>query len=271
MADRNSCLTGGGRDSICIDVNRIFDSCRDKDCFENTRVFLTECGQDIIDKTTSVRVKCAYVVWTQLTVEPVQFNRGFYQIIVRFYVKCIFEGCIYPGKPQEFEGIAACEKKVILFGSEGSVSIFRSEPGVSGFCGLPPACGKNETNLPVAVCEVADPVVLDIDICEKKKPRECCCCCCVEEIPDFVSCNTNGSLTDPYDDGKLLFVTLGFFSVIRIERPAQYIINATEYSVPDKECISPAENDPCALFKKMAFPVLEFNPPSYRQLGGKDC
>jgi hypothetical protein len=270
MADRNCSQTGSGRDSVCVDVNRIFDSCRDKDCFENTRVFLTESGQDIIDKTTNVRVKCAHVVWTQLTVEPVQFNRGFYQVIVRFYVRCVFEGCVYPGKPQEFEGIAACEKKVILFGSEGCVSIFRSEPGAAGFCGVPNN-GQRGTNLPVAVCEVADPVVLDIDICEKKRPHEFFCCCGVDEIPENVCGCTNGSLTDPYDDGKLLFATLGFFSVIRIERPCQFIINATEYSVPDKECITPEENDPCALFRKMAFPVSEFSPPSYRQLGGREC
>lgn len=265
MADRNSSQTSSSRDSICVDVNRIFDSCRDKDCFENTRVFLTEFGQDIIDKTSSVRVKCAHVVWTQLTVEPVQFNRGFFQVIVRFYVKCIFEGSVYPGKPQEFEGVAVCEKKVILFGSEGCVNIFRSEHS-----GTPHIGGKNETNLPVAVCEVADPVVLDIDICEKKKPHEFCSCCSVEEVPDIVCSFINGSLTDPYDDGKLLFITLGFFSVIRIERPAQFIISAIEYCVPDKECVSPEENDPCALFKKMAFPVIEFSPPSYRQLGGRE-
>ena len=59
-------------------------------------------------------------------------------------------------------------------------------------------------------------------------------------------------------------MTLGFFSVIRIERPGQYLINATEYSVPEKECVSGDEEDPCAVFEKMAFPVNEFSPPPYR-------
>ena len=62
--------------------------------------------------------------------------------------------------------------------------------------------------------------------------------------------------------GKYLLVSLGFFSVIRIERPAQYLMNGTEYTVPEKECISPATDDPCSMFKHMAFPVDEFYPPA---------
>ena len=76
--------------------------------------------------------------------------------------------------------------------------------------------------------------------------------------------SVDGMLTDGRDGCKRLFVTLGFFSVIRIERPGQYLINATEYSVPEKECVSGDEEDPCAVFEKMAFPVNEFSPPPYR-------
>jgi len=269
MADRNVCsscsVSGSQKDTICVDVNRIYDSCRDKDCFENTRVYLTECGQDIVDKTSNIRVKSAHMLWTQLNVEPVQFNRGFYQVYVRFYVKLCFEGCTCPGKPQEFEGVAVCEKKVILFGSEGCVSIFRSNPEEGAFC--PADLDKRtsgDTNLPIAVCEVAAPVVLDVDVVERRSGC-CCCCCCAEDIPSGVACAVNGPITDAYEDGKILVCTLGFFSVIRMERPAQYIINAAEYAVPDKECVAAEENDPCALFRRMAFPVGEFSPPSCRE------
>ena len=57
-------------------------------------------------------------------------------------------------------------------------------------------------------------------------------------------------------------MTLGIFSVVRIVRPGQYLINATEYMVPDKECVEAADDDPCSLFRKMAFPVSEFSPPT---------
>jgi len=249
-----NCSSGSGRETVCVDVNHILDSCRDKDCFDNTMVYLTGCGQEIIEKTNNIRICCAHIAWTQLTVEPVQFNRGFYSVGVRFYVKLNMEACLSPGRTQDFEGIAVCEKKVILFGSEGCVNIFRSEPGINGFCS---SCGvQRGTNLPSAVCEVADPVVLNLDVKEKCG----CCCCSIDEIPDYIC----GLCSEPLVEGRSRFLTaaLGFFSVIRLERPGQYMISATEYCVPDKECLSPEENDPCALFRKMAFPVSEFCPPS---------
>ena len=86
----------------------------------------------------------------------------------------------------------------------------------------------------------------------------CCCCCCVCDIPESVAKCLHGNL--PYDDdhGKYLAVSLGIFSIVRIVRPGQYIINATEYIIPDKECLSPSNDDPCSVFKTMAFPISEF-------------
>ena len=46
-------------------------------------------------------------------------------------------------------------------------------------------------------------------------------------------------------------------------RTAQYLINATDYCVPDKECVSNDDDDPCSIFKNMAFPTQEFCPPDY--------
>ena len=40
--------TPTSRDTCCIETGRIYDSCRDRDCYENVRVNLTECGNDII-------------------------------------------------------------------------------------------------------------------------------------------------------------------------------------------------------------------------------
>ena len=64
----------------------------------------------------------------------------------------------------------------------------------------------------------------------------------------------------------MLAVSIGIFSVVRIERPTQIIVNGIEYSVPDKECCTVEENDPCTAFKCMAFPVNEFSPPTFRNL-----
>ena len=260
---RNGCGTGQGRerDMVCIDTYRVLDSCRDKDCFEDVKVYLTCTGQDIIDHTNVIRAKGAHVLWSYIDMDTVPFNRGFYQLNIRIYVKLSFEACVCPGNVQEFDGIAVVEKRVILFGSEGNVSVFKSESQPGGFCACQNGCRQSRsTNLPVAVLETVDPIILSTKIVEPR--RACCtCCCAVEEIPENVSCMCGGALVDS-GNGNTLVCSLGFFCVVRIERPAQYLIHGVEYCVPEKECVMPSEDDPCSLFRKMAFPTEEFCPPN---------
>ncbi|MCI9449447.1 MAG: hypothetical protein HFE30_04250 [Clostridiales bacterium] len=267
MADnRNSCFCGSDRgrekDMVCIDTYRVLDSCRDKDCFEDVRVYLTCYGQEIIDKTTVVRAKCAKVLWSYIDIDTVPFNRGFYQLSIRIYIKIICEACLGPGNLQELDGVAIVEKKVILFGSEGNVSIFKSESQNNGFCSS--KCGGNSVksnNLPIAVLETVDPIILNSRVVEPTQHCCCSCCCSVDEVPDCVCCSVSGDLADDKNSNKLT-VSLGLFSVVRIERPAQYLINAVEYCVPEKECTAPVEDDPCCLFRNMSFPIKEFCPPA---------
>ena len=96
----NGCGRGGDMRSVCVETNRILDSCRDRDCYENVKVFLTEVGQEIVEHTTQVRVKDACIAWTYIGIDPVRFNRGFYTIHIRFYVKLIFEACVCAGRSQ---------------------------------------------------------------------------------------------------------------------------------------------------------------------------
>ena len=280
LDNKCSCFgTGTGasaKETICIDTYRVLDSCRDRDCYEDVRVYLSPLGCEIINRTCSVRTKNACVLWTYVGVDPVQFNRGFYQITVRSYIKITFEACVGVGRSQEFEGLAVVEKRVILYGSEGSVQIFRSNPSAD-FC-TPPENFERGTNLPVAVAEIATPVLLGVKVVE---PDSCPCyvCCSCDDIPDCVRQACAYDLKDDRE-GNQLYVSIGIFSVIRIERPAQYLISAADYSVPDKECVMTEEDDACSLFRSMAFPVQEFSPPAlsatcHEQGGGhggkRDC
>ncbi len=252
------------REMVCIDTYRILDSCRDKDCFEDVRVFLTGYGQELIERGSPVRAKCARVVWSYIDIDPVPFNRGFYQLNIKIYVRITAEVCVSPGNIQEIEGIAVLEKKVILFGSEGNVSIFKSEAGhsCSGFCpGYDKSGCKKTSNLPIAVIETVDPIILSSKVVCTPKVR---CCCHCEDIPESVCCTVSGELCD--SQGEKLVVTLGLFSIVRIQRPAQYLISATEFCVPEKECVEATDTDPCALFHSMSFPVSEFCPPTLGSL-----
>ncbi len=252
---------------VCVETNRILDSCRDRDCYENVRVFLTDLGEDIIERTSQVRVKSAAIAWTYIGIDPVQFNRGFYTIHIRFYIKLIFEGCLCPGRAQEFDGIAVLEKQVVLFGGDSNVCIFRSGVDSTGFCAEPEPCYK-ERSLPTAVIEAVEPIVLGVKVLEPQCPEPVCCCCCACDVPPSIC----GCLSAPLcggmsadggcdrESGRKLVVSLGIFSLVRLVRPAQYLIHATDFIIPDKECVSATPDDPCELFRSMAFPIAEFTP-----------
>ena len=187
--------------------------------------------------------------------DPVQFNRGFYSINIRFYIKLTFEACVGNGRSQEFDGVAVLEKRVILYGGECNANVFRSSGDFSDFCAYPEPC-KKEMNLPTAVVETVEPIVLGVNVLENV--NECCCCCCACDIPESVVASLNGDLPYGDDDRRYLAVSIGIFSIVRLVRPTQLVISASEYVIPDKECISPSNDDPCSVFRSMAFPVSEF-------------
>lgn len=259
--NRFSCGTpslSGSRDMVCIETNKILDSCRDRDCFENVPVFLTDCGSEIIEHTASVRVKDSCIAGSYVSINPVKFNRGFYSVNIRFYLKIVFEACVGNGRSQEFEGVAVLDKNVVLFGGESNVSIFKSSADSNDFCSIPELCCGTK-NVPIAVVEVVDPIILNTKILDSKSDCGCCCCCCLDEFPQSITSKVNGMLCDRNDGEKYLAVSVGVFSVIRIVRPAQYLINATEYAVPDKECVAAGSDDPCCVFNSMPFPIGEFS------------
>ena len=243
-----------GKGSVCIDTKRVLDCCRDRDCFEDTRVYLSEEGERLINNASGIRLKCAKLVWAYVGVDPIAFNRGFYRVTVRYYVKIEGEGCQCIGKSQNFTGIAVLEKEVVLYGGEGSLITYSSTPENS-FCNV---CNLDNMSddAPVAVVETVEPIILGQKITDCT--CQCNCCDCTAEIPESIcGCIDGGVVTN--SQGPKLYVSFGIFSVIRILRPAQLLIQATDYSVPDKEC-TPATNDenPCALFRTMAFPVNQF-------------
>ena len=253
-----SSVCSPSKEAVCIDTYRILDQCRDKDCFENTKVYLTSFGREIIERTSSVRAKWAKAVSAYVDMDDVPFNCGFYQLTVKIFVKLIFEACLGSGGMQEFEGLTVLEKKVVLFGGEGSVNIFKSYGSSGAFCPDVRNVCDESMSLPIAVIETVDPVILDTKVIEPSRCCECRCCCSCCDIPESVSCFVGGTLGD-YDGTNTLAVTLGLFSVVRIERPAQLLVTASEYCVPEKECVAPRENDPCSIFRNMPFPVSEFN------------
>lgn len=273
-----STQNGTNDKSTCIDVNKIYDSAKDKECIEDLRVYLGPEGQEFIDNATNIRSKCAEVLWASIDVSDVAFNKGYYSVSIRYYFRLCFEACVM-GRAREFCGIAVYDKQVIMYGGDGNVSIFTSNCVSSDICAtLPPEAFTNSVaNTPKVQLEVAPPIVLSVKLADKH--CHCGTCCCpIDQIPENL-CQCCGCTPIPEDMGaKCLYVTLGLFSLIKIERPVSLLIDRAEYCIPNRESsvLSDTTSDPCEIFRNMAFPTCDFYPASQGALssgiaGGEQC
>ena len=161
-------------------------------------------------------------------------------------------------RPAEVEGLAAFDKKVILFGSEGNAKTFTSKYGQ----GINGRQEWKKTNMPHAVVEVVDPIALGAKLVDVRQNN---CCCCDDELdPASVPDSICGIFEEPFVIGgetKRAFVSLGVFSIIKLERRVQLLIPSYDYCVPQKECVSATDDNPCDLFDRIRFPMDEFYPP----------
>lgn len=60
---------------------------------------------------------------------------------------------------------------------------------------------------------------------------------------------------------RVVYISLGLFTIVQIERCVQMMIPAYDYCVPDKESVCTTD-DPCELFKRIKFPTENFSRPS---------
>ncbi|BCI59980.1 hypothetical protein [Solibaculum mannosilyticum] len=249
------------KEAVCIDAGRIYDSCGDKDCLEDLRVYFTECNQRVIDQAINVRSRSAEVISVFLDVEAVPFNRGFYSVDMTFFFEVTVDVYSAPNScPCTISGLAMFDKKVILYGSEGSVKIFSSD-----YCDDENDYQNRPTrNLPKAVCQVADPIVLSARLCEPCDCRPDPCCC----IPNNI-CSRFGGDLGGCTPGKILYITLGIFTIVQLERNVQMLIPVYDFCVPSKECVSSSDN-PCELFRRIQFPTDQFFPPRAEDLNCDD-
>lgn len=296
MIDRvdpaQSCI----REAVCIHTKKIYDSCRDKDCVEDLRVYPTRSSQAVLDRTASVRGTKAELLCVDVDVEPASYNRGYYTTDIRYYYRITADAYCGGSRPAEIQGLAVFDKRVTLFGSEGSAMIFSSRDKT---------CAAAGSNLPEAVVEAVDPIVLSarvVDPCDFRPghrpggpgcgpdfgpdfgpgfgpgcgprpdhgPRPDGDCRPgreeddeLRDVPAFISDVFDNELT--FGGGRRLYVTLGQFSLVRLERDSQLMIPMYDYCMPTRECSASDDDDdadPCEAFRQIRFPVGEFFPPS---------
>ncbi len=106
------------REAICVDTARVYDSCADKDCLADLRVYLTEETQPVIDAATAVRCRGCEVINVYTDVEPVPFNRGYYSVDITFFFAVNLDVFSSPtAQPTAVSGLCVFAKDAILYGS----------------------------------------------------------------------------------------------------------------------------------------------------------
>lgn len=220
------------------------------------RVYFNDENQTIVNNAFAVKSRDAELANVYVDVEPVQFNRGFYSVDITFCfdvsVEVFDRPCGRTGrKPCVVNGIAVFNKRVILFGSEGNVKVFTSSSDDGN------DEGRHCNDLPKAVVEAVDPVFLAARLVDADCPTD------GVQAPEMFSERLEGSFgcVVPL---KLVLVTLGLFSIVKLERNVQMLIPAYDFCIPDKECVS-SSSDPCDLFRNIQFPINEFFPPRFNE------
>ena len=247
------CDLSGIREAVCIHTKKVTDACRDKDCIEDLRVYLTRDSQAILDRCANARARCVELIHTDIQVEAVPYNTGFYTLDITFYYRVVADVTVGSTRPTTVYGLAVFSKRALLFGGDGSAKVFTNR-----MC----ACkGGLSTCMPQAVVEVVDPMVLASSVVDA-----CNCCCTCPDLPELPEC-VLGWFDDELvlsGECRRLLVTIGQFSIVRLERDTQLLIPAFDYCIPTKVCSETGSvggtESPCDIFGKIEFPVDAFYP-----------
>lgn len=239
------------KEAVCIDAMRIYDSCSDKDCLEDIRVYITPEQQQFVETAKDVRIKGVSVVDICIETQELPFNKGYYSCEISFFIDITVELlCTSVAPVLPLSGVAVFKKKCVMYGGEGSVKTFRSDENEEDR--LDSAIG------PVMSVQVAEPVALSAKVCEERHMHGCGCDC--GEMPKCV-CKRYGELDCRPHGKKAIFATIGLFTIMQMARNVQMMIPAYDFCVPTKECTCGETQTACDLFSTIDFPTDEFFPP----------
>ena len=242
---------GNVREAVCISTQKIMDACRDQDCMEDLTVYLTQESQETLECATSVKARSAELLYAEVGVEPINYQDDYYCVSVQYYYRIIADAVLCAVRPAAIYGLATFNKRVTLFGGDEGARVFTS----------------TGATVSEAVVEAIDPVILRAriqEVCQCHRPA---CSCQGTSLPQPVA--------EAFDDelvlsgqNRILTVTLGQFSLIRLERQTQLLIPSYDYCMPEKACCDQGcgvPENPCEAFSRMQFPVQAFFPQSDRE------
>ena len=238
------------REAASVHTTLIEDACIDKDCVEDLRVWLTQSSQAALESAVNARARNAELLHVYIDVEPIAYNPGRFTADLTFFYRITGEALSGVTRPAPLEGLAVFSKRVVLYGGRSQTKVFSSADNAL----LPEALYRTHT--PDCVVEALDPMVLSSRLGEAPEgPGPA-----VPEIPQAVRAlfPEEPVLTG----GRQLWVSLGQFSTVRLERSAQLLVPALAQPMPDRSCTDDpgAPDEPCDLFARVDFPTQAFYP-----------
>ena len=260
MSDNNqagtACDRRGIREAVCVHTDKISDSCLAKDCIEDLQVYLTVPSQQALDCAVSAKARYVELLHVGVHVETVPYSTGYYTVDLTFYYRVIADASAAGGRPTTVTGLAIFSKRLVMFGGETSARSFSSRSGVSCLCKQAIQAG----NVPEAIVEVVDPMILG------SRVQEVCNCNCCPPSPPVIPEAILGCFEEQLvldGESKRLLVTIGQFSIARLERSTQLLIPTFDYCIPSKTCKNVGSSNtesPCEVFGQIEFPMDAFFP-----------
>ena len=260
MSDNNqagtACDLRGIREAVCVHTDKISDSCLAKDCIEDLQVYLTVPSQQALDCAVSAKARYVELLHVGVHVETVPYSTGYYTVDLTFYYRVIADASAAGGRPTTVTGLAIFSKRLVMFGGETSARSFSSRSGVSCLCKQAIQAG----NVPEAIVEVVDPMILG------SRVQEVCNCNCCPPSPPVIPEAILGCFEEQLvldGESKRLLVTIGQFSIARVERSTQLLIPTFDYCIASKTCKNVGSSNtesPCEVFGQIEFPMDAFFP-----------
>lgn len=251
-----ACDLSGIREAVCVHTDKITDSCLAKDCIEDLQVYLTVPSQQALDCAVSAKARYVELLHVGVHVETVPYSTGYYTVDLTFYYRVIADASAAGGRPTTVTGLAIFSKRLVMFGGETSARSFSSRSGVSCLCKQAIQAG----NVPEAIVEVVDPMILG------SRVQEVCNCNCCPPSPPVIPEAILGCFEEQLvldGESKRLLVTIGQFSIARLERSTQLLIPTFDYCIPSKTCKNVGSSNtesPCEVFGQIEFPMDAFFP-----------
>ena len=209
-----ACDLSGIREAVCVHTDKITDSCLAKDCIEDLHVYLTVESQCTLDKAVSAKARFVELMHVAIQLDPVPYSAGYYTVDITYYYRVIADAVMQAGRPCTITGLAVFSKRLVLFGGETTARIYSSRSYKNCLCKK----GLQEASAPEAIVEIVDPMILGSRVQEV-----CACNCCATDTPQIPQ-----GILDCFEEElvlggecKRLLVTIGQFSIARLERGTQ--------------------------------------------------